>query len=66
MLHFNKTYFAFTVLLFLAETLIALFVNDQLIRPYFGGILVVILTYCFIKSFFNVSVGTAAAIIIFD
>ncbi|MFC3335910.1 ribosomal maturation YjgA family protein [Flavobacterium palustre] len=64
MLHFNKTYFAFTVLLFLAETLIDLFLHDQLIRPYFGDVLVVILMYCFIKSFFNVSVGTAAIIVI--
>lgn len=66
LLHFNKTYFAFTVLLFLTETLIALFLHDQLIRPYFGGVLVVILIYCFFKSFFTISVGTAVAIIIFD
>jgi hypothetical protein len=33
------------------EILIALFVNDQIIRPYFGDMLVVILMYCFVRSF---------------
>lgn len=63
MLQFNKTYFTFTVLLFLVETLIALFVHDQLIRPYFGDVLIVILIYCFLKSFLNFSVWTTAIIV---
>lgn len=63
MLQFNKTYFTFTVLLFLVETLIALFVHDQFIRPYFGDVLVVILIYCFLKSFLNFSVWTTAIIV---
>ena len=48
MLLFRRSYFSFFVLLFIIEVLIALFVNDRLIRPYVGDFLVVILIYCFI------------------
>ncbi|MEZ4955241.1 MAG: DUF2809 domain-containing protein [Saprospiraceae bacterium] len=50
---FNKNYFLATLLLFLIEVGIALFVKDRFIRPYFGDFLVVILLYCFLKSFWN-------------
>jgi hypothetical protein len=53
MLTFNKKYFLLTVFLFIVEVLIALFVRDAIIRPYVGDVLVVILIYCFIKTFFN-------------
>jgi hypothetical protein len=53
MLKFNKTYFGLTVLLFVVEVLIAVFVHDNFIRPYVGDVLVVILIYCFVKSFLN-------------
>jgi DNA integrity scanning protein DisA with diadenylate cyclase activity len=33
------------------EVLIALFINDNFIRPYVGDVLVVILIYCFIRIF---------------
>ncbi|WP_295337661.1 DUF2809 domain-containing protein [Flavobacterium sp.] len=66
MLHFNRTYFLLTVLLFLIEVSIALFVNDNFIRPYFGDVLVVILIYCFLKSFFKWSVlNTCIAVLLF-
>lgn len=55
MLQFNRTYFWLTVLLFVTEVCIALFVHDNFIRPYFGDVLVVILIYCFVKSFLKVS-----------
>nr|WP_315166573.1 DUF2809 domain-containing protein [uncultured Flavobacterium sp.] len=64
MLQFNRTYFAFTIFLFLLETVIALFVHDNFIRPYFGDFLVVILLYCFLKSFLNVSVWAAAGLVL--
>ncbi len=64
MLQFNRTYFAFTVFLFLLETAIALFVHDNFIRPYFGDFLVVMLLYCFLKSFLNVSVWAAAGLVL--
>lgn len=46
----NKKYLFLTVLLFLIEVLIALYVHDNFIRPYIGDLLVVILIYCFCKS----------------
>jgi hypothetical protein len=53
---FNKTNFVLTILIFTIEVLIALFVRDTFIRPYFGDVLVVILIYCFVRSFFQVRV----------
>ena len=51
---FNRTYFLITLLLFFTEILIALYLHDKIIRPYIGDLLVVILIYCFLKSFLNV------------
>jgi hypothetical protein len=42
--------------LFIIEVLIALFVRDAFVRPYLGDVLVVILIYCFVKSFFNLPI----------
>lgn len=64
MLGFNKTYFGFTILIFLIEVLIALFVNDAFVRPYLGDVLVVILIYCFLKSFLKVPVLPAAVFVL--
>ena len=60
MLIFNKAYFILTIFLFITEVLIALYVHDDIIRPYFGDLLVVILLYCFVKSFLNWSTLTTA------
>lgn len=63
---FNPRYFVCTVLLFVTEVLIALFVHDQFIRPYIGDFLVVILIYCFVKSFLNTPVvPTAIGVLLF-
>ncbi|MDB5230197.1 MAG: hypothetical protein JWN76_1002 [Chitinophagaceae bacterium] len=62
----RKKYLILTILLFLIEVIIALFIHDQYIRPYVGDLLVVILIYCFIRSFFNVPVmGTALVTLVF-
>jgi hypothetical protein len=53
MLTFNKRYFILTILLFVIEVLIALYIKDRIIRPYVGDILVVMLIYCFVRSFVN-------------
>jgi len=53
MFRFQKNYFLLTLLLFLIEVLIAAYVHDAIIRPYVGDFLVVILLYCFVKSFWN-------------
>ena len=60
MLTFNLRYFIWAVLLFLTEVCIALFVDDQIVRPYIGDVLVVILIYCFVRSFVVVPVWTLA------
>lgn len=66
MLKFQRNYFVFALILFLIEVSIALFMNDNFIRPYFGDFLVVILVYCFIKSFLNLSVwAVSMAVLLF-
>jgi hypothetical protein len=64
MFQFNRNYFILTILLFLIETAIALYLHDNFIRPYFGDFLVVMLLYCFLKSFINLSVWVAAGFVL--
>jgi hypothetical protein len=66
-MQFNIRYFLLTVLLFVIEVLIALYSHDSVLRAYIGDVLVVILIYCFVKSFFNPPVLiTAMAVLIFS
>ncbi len=51
---FSLKYLILTILFFLIELFIALFVRDTIIRPFFGDVLVVILVYCFLRIFLNV------------
>ena len=63
---FNKKYFFLTLFLFIIEVLIALYVRDSFIRPYFGDVHVVILLYCMVRTFWNLPVLPAiAGILIF-
>ncbi|NEU09363.1 DUF2809 domain-containing protein [Flavihumibacter sp. R14] len=63
---FNKKYLFLSLLLFVTEVLIALFVRDAFIRPYFGDFLVVILLYCIVRMFWNFPVlPTVLAILAF-
>ncbi|WP_338647881.1 DUF2809 domain-containing protein [Flavobacterium sp. KS-LB2] len=64
MFQFNRNYFILTILFFLTEVAIALFVHDNFIRPYFGDFLVVILLYCFLKAFVKISVLVAASLVL--
>jgi Protein of unknown function (DUF2809) len=64
MITFNLRYFYATIILFLVEVFIGVFVRDSFIRPFGGDILVVILIYCLIKSFWNVPT-TKTAIAVF-
>ena len=64
MLTFDRRYFFFALLLFITEVIIARYVHDDFIRPYFGDFLVVLLIYCFVKSFANVSVLKAAVLVL--
>lgn len=65
-IQFNIRYFALAVILFITEVLIALYINDQFVRPYVGDVLVVILIYCFVKAFINLPVvKTTIGVLVF-
>ena len=67
LLKFNRVYFIWAVILFCLEVLIALYLNDAIVRPYIGDFLVVILIYCFVKSFLDTPVlPTALAVLLFS
>jgi hypothetical protein len=67
MLIFNLKYFLLTLILFTTEVLIALFVHDGFIRPYFGDYLVVMLIYCAVKTFLKTStLKIAAGVLVFS
>ena len=54
-MRFNLKYFLITILVFIIEVLIATtFKNFVFLRSYFGDVLVVVLIYTFIQSFFEV------------
>lgn len=48
---FSMKYFLIFIFLFVAEVIIALFIDDNFIRPYLGDVFVMFLMYAFIKSF---------------
>ncbi|AFZ03974.1 DUF2809 domain-containing protein [Calothrix sp. PCC 6303] len=60
MFTFKKKYFYLTVLLFIVEVFIAVFIDDNFIRPFIGDVLVVILLYCFVRAFSNARPLTVA------
>ncbi|MCG2611450.1 DUF2809 domain-containing protein [Flavobacterium sp. SM15] len=64
MLTFNKKYFGLAIFIFFVEVFIALFIDDNFVRPYLGDVLVVILIYCFLKSFLKLSVLPAALMVL--
>jgi hypothetical protein len=64
-LSFNKHYAILFLLLLSIETGIALWINDSIIRPYLGDMLVVILLYVFIKSILPLSTYPLAISIFF-
>lgn len=47
----NPKYLIGFILILAIETSIAVFIKDGFIRAYFGDMLVVVLIYCFIKTF---------------
>ncbi|HCR77510.1 MAG TPA: DUF2809 domain-containing protein [Chryseobacterium sp.] len=52
---FNYTYFLATVFIFLTEVLIAIKLKDIFfVRAYLGDVIVVMLIYTFIKTFFRI------------
>ncbi|MES2726923.1 MAG: DUF2809 domain-containing protein [Bacteroidota bacterium] len=66
MLTYQKKYVLFTLVLFMVEVYIALYVHDTIIRPYVGDLLVVILIYCFCKIFLRIAIKwLAIAVLLF-
>ncbi|HWB28553.1 MAG TPA: DUF2809 domain-containing protein [Chitinophagaceae bacterium] len=66
MFRFNKAYFIWMLTLLAAEIFIGVFMHDSIIRPYGGDFLVVILIYCFVKSFTTWATKTACiAVLLF-
>ena len=57
---YNRKYFSCFVILLAVELIIALYIRDKFIRPYFGDFLVVIMVYCFVRSFLKISIMPAA------
>ncbi len=55
MFRFSFKYFIYTVLLFLLELFIGLFVQDKIIRPYIGDFIVVVLIYYILRTFLKIS-----------
>ena len=51
---FCKKYFLVFAIVCCVETLIAMFVSDQFVRPFVGDLLVVLLLYSFVRTFFDV------------
>ena len=60
MITFNQKPFIIFVLLFLTEVIIAMYVHDAIIRPFFGDFLAVIAVYYLSKSFLKFSNLTLA------
>jgi Protein of unknown function (DUF2809) len=54
MFKFNPKYFYSTILLLLIEIFIGAYVRDSFVRPFVGDVLVVVLVYCFIQSFWRI------------
>ena len=53
--HFDLKYLPLTIIFFLIEIFIALFVDDKIIRPFIGDAIVVVLLYCFVRIFLNMN-----------
>ncbi len=61
---FDRKYFIYGLWLFGVETGIALYVRDQIIRPYGGDFLVVILLYCILRCLTRLSVKRSCILVL--
>ena len=66
MLTFNLRFFLLSILFFIPEVLLALYVKDNFVRPYVGDYLVVMLIYCAVRTFIKADpVKIAIAVLLF-
>jgi hypothetical protein len=63
-LRFSASYFILFLVLLILEVGIAAFAHDQWIRPYVGDMLVVILLYCFARSFIQAPTTHVASVVL--
>jgi hypothetical protein len=62
----NKKYFVLSLAFLFVLVYIALFVNDQFVRPFLGDVLVVAWLYLFLKTFINIRYYIlASAVLVF-
>jgi Protein of unknown function (DUF2809) len=61
----HKKFLLISVLLFITEVLIAFFVNDKIIRPFFGDYLAVMFLFYLLASFFKSSKLKIALFVLF-
>lgn len=63
---FDLKSFIIFIIIFLTEVAIALFVDDSIVRPYGGDVLVVMMMYYFLKSFVKTrTIYLVAGVVIF-
>ena len=60
----RMNYLIAAMAIFITEALIALYVHDDIIRPWGGDVLVVVLLYCFVRGITRLNVLTAAAVVL--
>jgi len=63
-IQFNKNYFIGLLVFLLTELLIVTYLSEGFIRFTFGDFLVVMLVYCFLKSFVNIKPIIAAIVVL--
>jgi hypothetical protein len=61
MVTFNSKYLYSAIILFSIEVFIATFIHDGFIRPFIGDVLVVILIYTLVRSFWRIHPNIAIA-----
>jgi hypothetical protein len=57
---FKLNYLTATLVIFVVEVFIALYVHDDFVRPWVGDVLVVVLLYCFVRAVTRLNVLSAA------
>jgi len=50
-INLSKKHLCIFIVVFIIEAIIAVFIQDNFVRPYLGDVLVVVLIYCLIKTF---------------
>ncbi len=63
-IYIRTGYLAVALVIFVMEIVIALYVHDDLIRPWGGDLLVVVLLYCFVRGVTRLDVIVAAFLVL--